>query len=607
MCGIIGIIDKESPTRDKNAQAMSDRLEHRGPDGFGLATFPDCVLGHRRLSIVDIKTGGQPMWNKQKTVAITFNGEIYGYQDIKKKLSYPFETTSDTEVILALYETHGENFLKELPGMFAFAIWDDKEKKLIAGRDRLGEKPFYYAIGTNGEFIFASEIKAVLASGLIKPKLDNESLAHYLKKLYVHPSKTIYENIHVLPPAHMLVYKNGQPIITRYWKMPQTKDSISIEEALPEFKKLLINAVQKELVADVPVGAFLSGGLDSTTIVSIASKLNPNLETFSFGFGGAKNELPFARAAAKLYQTKHHELYDEEESIGDLLVEMAGVYDEPFADSSNIPTYLLSKLTSKHTKVVLSGDGGDELFGGYTWYRSLLEMKETQYSDFPGKLLFMRIIAQIAMRTNLKNKVNIISRTRGFSYQKKFSDVLTAHQASNVYFKDDEVIKLGIKSAPTSVPPSWKPTNTVDDAMKNDLEDYLPGDILVKTDRASMAHGLELRAPFLDIPLVEFAVSLPYRLKISSAEDKIILRRAFATSWPEAIQKRDKAGFGAPVKQWLKRPDVSKLIDDYLNNQNKKIFNYISFSKSRPYVNKGDYQTWVLLVLSIWMEENKLI
>lgn len=609
MCGIIGIIAKSSPEYTDRARAMMRTLKHRGPDADGLVSFDGCMLGHQRLSIVDLKTGAQPMYNASKNIAVTFNGEIYGYKEIKEKMSdYHFLTSSDTEVILGLYETHGENFVKKLPGMFAFAIWDERTRTLVAARDRFGEKPFYYASGKNGEFIFASEIKAILASGLIKPIISRDSIAHYLHKLYVHPAKTIYENVHTLPPAHMLVYKNGKFTISRYWNMPETNKTITMEEAVPRFKRLLEDAVRKQLVADVPVGAFLSGGLDSTTIVSIASKIHPKLKTFAFGYEGTKNELSFAKIAAEKYKTEHRELHDKDHDIDELILKMADIYDEPFADSSNISTYLISKLTRKHATVVLSGDAGDELLGGYYgWYHSLLAMSDKELKSLPGKILFMKILSRISMRMNWKNKANLISKTRGLYYRSIYKNVLEAHKVSNVFFKDTELEKLGFKRKKTEITPSFPESNTVDDAMRQDIEDYMPGDILVKIDRASMANSLELRAPFLDVPFAEFAISLPYRLKIDSKEEKIIMRRAFEDSWPEPIRTRSKLGFGAPVHIWLKKPKMQELIDRYLNDPQKKIFSYVSFVESRKYINRknyADYKVWILLNLSIWMEKH---
>jgi len=606
MCGIIGIVAKNAKVYDGRARDMMTRLSHRGPDGSGLKIFDDCILGHQRLSIIDIAGGIQPMFNTKESTAVVFNGEIYGFKDIKKTLKkYPFKTDSDTEVILALYEDKGESFVKNLDGMFAFGLWDDTKKTLIAARDRFGEKPFYYAFGPLGEFIFASEIKAILASGLVVPILDKSSLAHYLNKLCVHPTKTIYENIHVLPPAHMLVLENGKVNVSRYWEQPKTNDSITIEDAVPEFERLLNKAVQKQLVADVPVGAFLSGGIDSTTIVSIASKFNPHIKTFSFGYEGTKNELYFARLAAEKYHTNHHELHDTDFKIAELLLAMGDIYDEPFADSSNISTYLISKLTKKHASVVLSGDGADELLGGYQgWNRPIMAMTDPHVKNFPGKAVILRLVAQAAIRRNWQKKVAVINKARGLHYRNNFAQAIDAHRTSNVFFKPDEIKDLGIEQDLFSTPPSWKTTNTVDDALRDDVENYMPGDILVKTDRASMANSLELRAPFLDVPFAEFAISLPTRLKMTDTEDKMILRRAYENNWPKLIRTRNKQGFGAPIEIWLNKPEVGELIQEYLRNPKRKIFQYISFRNTQKYVSEKKDKLWILLNLSIWMEKN---
>ena len=604
MCGIIGLIHPQASKYEPSARAMLSCLAHRGPDGDGLHVFNQAILGHRRLSIIDLSTGAQPMFNHDKSVAITFNGEIYGYQDIKKETSYPYQTSSDTEIILALYEKHGKDFTKHLPGMFAFGIWDEKDQSLIASRDRFGEKPFYYAFGKNKEFIFASEIKSILASGLITPEIDPDSIAHYLHKLYVHPTKTIYKNVFTLPPAHSLFYKDGKIDIKRYWNIPTPDSKLTLEQALPEFKRLLRSAVQKQLVADVPVGAFLSGGLDSSTVVSIATEFTKKMKTFAFGYEGTKNELSFAKLAAEKYGTEHYELHDKDHNIADLIVKMADIYDEPFGDSSNISTYLISKLTREHSTVVLSGDGGDELLGGYGWYKPLLTMNEDRAFDGIAKMHLLRIAGRIAMKLNLKNKVNIITEARRLLYKNSFDSVLEAHRASNVYFKEKELSKLLNKGKLELSKPSFALTNTVEDALHDDIEDYMPGDILVKTDRASMANSLELRAPFLDIPFAEFVLSLPHTLKLNTKEDKKILRKAFSTDWPEEIQKRNKLGFGAPINIWLQKDEVKNLVKEYLCDKDKKIYSYISFDASEKYVKKNDYKTWVLLTLSIWLEKH---
>ena len=605
MCGIAGIITKNSLEYKSELGQMIDSLTHRGPDGDGFYFFKDCGLGHRRLSIIDLKTGSQPMLSFDRQKVIIFNGEIYGYKEIKKNLTdYKFQTTSDTEVILALYEKYGDEFINYLPGMFAFALWDNKEKKLICGRDRFGEKPFYYALGKNNEFIFASEIKAILASGLIKPKLNKKSLIHYLKRLYVHPYSTIYENIYVLPPANSLIYQNKKIKISRYWQMPAINNEITLEEGVEEFKRLLYRAVEKQLVADVPVGAFLSGGLDSSTIVAIASQYKENLNTFSFGFGEWINELPYALEIAKKYKTNHIELTPEKADLGELLIKMQEIYDEPFADSSNIPTYLLAKTARQYTKVVLTGDGGDEMLGGYGWYKPFLYQDKTLAASFL-KTKFIWFIAKVLSKLPIPDRNYLLYRHLGAAFKDKFNSIIDAHSSQNIIFSNKEIGEMGINENEKNYPPSWKLTNSLDDTMRLDLENYMPGDILVKTDRASMANGLELRAPFLDVDFASFCISLPYRLKITKERDKYILRQAISDLWTDSIRKRSKQGFGAPVDKWLKNDEsLKKLKRNYLDDPKKKIFNFISYNNTRKISSNNNYKTWTLLVLSLWMESH---
>jgi len=606
MCGIAGIVASESEQYQHPLKQMVNALSHRGPDASGTYFFPTCALGHTRLSIIDLSSGGQPMLSPlTDKIGITFNGEIYGYQSIKASLSdYPFRTTSDTEVILALYERYGDSLLTYLPGMFAFAIWDETRQQLWCARDRFGEKPFYYAFGDHGEFLFASEIKALLASGLVEPVLSREAVTHYLKHLYVHPQQTIYQNIYTLPPASRLCYQVGhQPIVERYWELPTTQHKIELAEATEQFKYLFDQAVAKQLVADVPVGTFLSGGLDSSSVVAMASRHQAKLKTFSFGFEESVSELPFADQVAKKYQTAHTILTDNTTNISDLLITMQEVYDEPFADSSNIPTYLISKLARQHVTVVLTGDGGDELLAGYSsWYKPLLYMQQENHQA----LWFTHLIR---LTNKLLTKANLPpfwrDKTQGRLYQHQYSSVSQAHLNQNQYFTNAELAQfnLPISHKPTSG--SWEATNTVDDAFRMDIQDYMPGDILVKIDRAAMAHGLELRAPFLDVDFASFCISLPFQLKINSEQDKIILRRAFAEAWPSAISTRAKQGFGAPVTRWLKQNSVKALKEQYLNDPRQKIFSLLPFNHTRPIVNKDNYQTWILLVLALWMDKHK--
>lgn len=609
MCGIAGIVAEGATTYQNVADSMVRALAHRGPDDRGICQFDRCALAHARLSIVDLATGHQPMFSPNRQTAVVFNGEIYGYHALRSSLrDYPFQTTSDTEVILALYERHGRRCLDHLPGMFAFAIWDERKHTLFAARDRFGEKPFYYAFGRGGELVFGSEIKAILASGLIDPVIDVTSVAHYLKYLYVHPEKTIYKNVFTLPPAHFLLYADGHLTVERYWDFPKTTNNIGLSDAVERFQHLLSAAVQKQLIADVPVGAFLSGGLDSSTVVAVASEHKRKLRTFSFGFEDAVSELPFANEIAQRYGTDHSELTARNVDIAELLLLMRDIYDEPFADSSNIPTYLISKLARKHLKVVLTGDGADELLGGYGWWYLPLHFMTEAGAARSLELWTVRVIARILERARCRKALAWRWRATGMEASRRFATAIEAHEARPTYFSDAELSDLFVSGYSPDTQRrtySWTPTNTVNDGMMMDLENYMAGDILVKTDRASMANGLELRAPFLDVDLASFCISLPSSLKIRNGQDKYILRKAYGAAWTKTIRARGKQGFGAPVDRWLTRPSVQALKHECLGNAGSKIFSLLRYPEIQKIIQKDNYQTWTLLVLALWMERHE--
>jgi asparagine synthase (glutamine-hydrolysing) len=587
MCGIAGIVAPNGHKYKTIVEKMVKTLHHRGPDAQGFEVKEDYVLGHARLSIVDIATGQQPMKAYHQNHVITFNGEIYGYREIKKKISnYPFKTNSDTEVILALYDKYGSNLTDHLPGIFAFAIYDHQQKKLTCARDRFGEKPFYYAIGNKGEFIFASEIKAILATGLIEPTISKKALNHYLKKLYIHPSETIYQNIHVLPPAHRLVYTNGKIDVTRYWHIPPVDTSIKWSDAIVQIKELFERAVEKQLIADVPVAAFLSGGIDSTSVVYYAKKLNPELKTFSFGFGEFINEIPAAQQTAGLFKTNHTNLYADDFKIDELILEMARIYDEPLADSSTLPSYLISKEARKHVKVVLTGDGGDELLAGYAAiYNNLLYFdRDNGYATY-----YTRQAKELIKYHHLQS-------------------VYKQHLLQNNYFNDNCLSNLtGLKST-HNYEYAFNKNGTLADAMNMDLLDFMPGDILVKTDRASMANGLELRAPFLDVDFASFCIKLPAKYKLERNEKitKWIFKQALNEAIPQHILSLPKQGFQSPIRQWLKSPAIQSLLNDYVFDANNKVYNLISYNEATKHF-KGDIQLWTILTLSIWYNHNFLI
>jgi asparagine synthase (glutamine-hydrolysing) len=593
MCGIAGVIHKEGLDYYTNIEQMNLVQKHRGPDDSGIVKLNGAIFGHTRLSIVDINFGHQPMTCNDKNISITFNGEIYGYKDLKDTLDYSFTTQSDTEVILALYKKYGNEMFSKLKGMFAFGIWNAKNKSLLLGRDRFGEKPLYYAFGRNGELIFASEIKAIIASNLVKPRVSKKVLGHYLQYLYIDPLETIYENIHTVEPGCFLELTNGEVNIQRYYNYPTTQN-ISIDDAADMFKDKFETSVENQLIADVDVGAFLSGGLDSSTIVAVAKKYKTDLKTFSFGFEGSKSELPYARELAIKYNTDHYELFAKDLDVSQMLLKMTEVYDEPFADSSNIPTYLISKLAREHSKVILTGDGADELLGGYGWwYDPLLGVgKPVNYL----KEMTIRVLAKSFFKS-YQSKANRMRSGR------RYDSVMNAHINRHSNFNNYEVGDLLGINYDKDRSFKFEEENTINDALKIDLQEYMAGDILVKTDRASMANSLELRSPFLDVDFASFCISLPASLKITNKEDKYILRQTYQNMWTKSIRSRNKQGFGAPIGQWLKQKSMVALKDEYFK-KNQSIFSFVSFDVAKKYFFKDNYQTWILLVLSIWFDKN---
>ncbi len=605
MCGIAGIVSANARAHEPALRRMVKALSHRGPDGSGVWIRNRCLLGHARLSIVDLVSGAQPMEAPAGDRAVTFNGEIYGFREIRASLEEEgrrFRTTSDTEVLLELHDRDGEHMLRRLPGMFAFALWDERNGRLFAARDRFGEKPFFYARGRGETFVFASEIKAILASGLVDPVLSRAAVARYLQRLYTGPAATIYETVHALPPAHQLVFDSaaGDVRVERYWSLPPPAPPLALDEAAERFRGLLDRAVSRQLVADVPVGAFLSGGLDSTTIVSVARRHAPDLSAVSFGFAGALDELPYARAAAERYGIRSLEVAEIHLDVGERLERLASVYDEPFGDSSAIPTYEICKAGRQHWKVALTGDGGDELLGGYSnWYPALWHF--TRGGGLPREVLW-RLLRSVSRRLRLRRAAaGANRRVAGLSLRRRNDDVRAAHASQLCHLPDETLCVLGLP-VPDPESAASEPTSDVDAALRMDLLDYMPGDILTKVDRASMAHGLELRAPFLDVDLASYVVSLPSHLKVDGRATKRLLRRAYERDWPPAVRAREKQGFAAPVQDWLQRDDVLPLVEWTLRSRTSAIHDLLPYGATQPLVDRGDQATWSLLVLALWLE-----
>lgn len=566
MCGISGIVADSVERYSDSLLAMQNSLLHRGPDEQGRYYFKNCALAHTRLSIVDLMSGQQPLLTPEETATV-FNGEIYGYKDIRYSLGYNFKTRSDTELIPALYDLYGKDCCKHIPGMFSFALWDEKKQVLLCGRDRFGEKPFYYSQTKNGCFVFASELHAILASKMVDEEINLEAISQFLALRYVPETMTIYKNIHVLKPGHSLVFENGIVKTFAYWKMPHEVSAVSsLEEANEEFSFLMKQAVRRCLIADVDVGLLLSGGLDSTTIAAVASK-EAKLHAFAFGMPGERNELPYARDAASKYNLPLVEIQEDSIDFPQELLRISKVYGEPFGDNSAIPTYVLCKHVREHIKVALSGDGGDELLAGYTyWYKPLVES-------------------------------NLGGRMAG-----NWSAFAEQHWKQIRIFSDEEISTLELPAVKRVKLSSVK--GNISDALQMDLLGFLPSDVLRKIDRASMAHGLELRCPFLDKDLAEFLITLPWQFKIDKQADKIVMRSAYQMQWPESIRARKKQGFGAPVYRWLERSDSMPLYSHYLGSKQRKIRELIRDEVLDCHAARFSQKAWLLLVLSIWLEHS---
>jgi asparagine synthase (glutamine-hydrolysing) len=606
MCGIAGLVGN---THEKEyvVSGMLDRIAHRGPDERMVWSATGVILGHVRLSIVDLEYGKQPMTDAFGRYTIVFNGEIYGYPDLKRRYgNYPYKTNSDTELILAMLHEEGPGFVHKLPGMFAFAVWDAHTHTLFCARDRFGEKPFYYFFDPLTEtFGFASEPKAMTKTGLVNCALDLQSLSHYFKRLYVPVNKSIYKHLQVLPPAHCLQFRNGKLETSRYWALPAVNTHIKYGEAKEQLRFLLKKAVREQLVADVPVGAFLSGGVDSSCVVGYASNISDSsLRTFSFGFEGERNELGEAKAHARLFGTRHHEFIESDYHLPDLFLKMQDIYDEPFADSSNIPMYLISKSASEGLKVVLTGDGGDELLGGYSfWYSTLLDARSRidAQQPFLNLLQYLPLHRWGLLPNRTRIKLSALLEQSGLLKNGTF--FAENHKKQNIFFRGDMISRLGLPSAYSDIQ-DFPLVDTIDDAMRLDIQNYMPGDILVKTDRASMANSLELRSPFLNVDLASFCLSLPWHFKLKDGITKFILKDILKEDFPGIHFQKHKLGFGAPVGQWLVKAGMESLKNDLLLDKNNAIYDYIDFQGLANFTRYNNSKTWTAMNFSAWLAAN---
>jgi len=557
MCGIAGFVRSGGARQGDDALlgAMCDAITHRGPDDEGRQIIGGAALGMRRLSIIDVAGGHQPIANETGDVTVVYNGEIYNYQELRARLlkaGHRLTTRSDTETLVHLYEDDGDRLVDSLRGMFGFAIWDTRRQRLLLGRDRLGIKPLYYWERPDG-VAFASELRSFLADPAFKPQLSEEAIALYLSFGYVPDPHCIFTGVRKLPPGHVLSWHREDGIsLRRYWSPLRPETSIDATEATRELRRLLEDAVRCHLESEVPLGAFLSGGIDSSTVVALMARaMDRKVQTFSIGFEEPEyNEAPHAARVAAALGTDHTELIVRPDA--DTLVEdVIRGFDEPFADSSALPMLLVSHLARERVTVALSGDGGDELFGGYTRYADVTGMEP------PAPSPLRRLMRGLALlrAPGATGRAWMLNRARG--WRGRYANTVATPLSSGEGGIATGRAAAYVPQLERVLDPWFErfgSRDLVTQMMLVDLETYLPGDILTKVDRMSMAVSLEARVPILDHLVVEFAMGLPSRLKLQRGTGKLILREAIAGVVPAPVLSRPKQGFAVPLDRWFRGP-----------------------------------------------------
>ncbi|WP_129633113.1 asparagine synthase (glutamine-hydrolyzing) [Candidatus Oscillochloris fontis] len=628
MCGICGILHPD--TRPVNAdllRQMNDQIIHRGPDSDGFFVDGRVGMAMRRLAIIDLSGSSQPIFNEDRSVAIVFNGEIYNYRELRAELllhGHQFATDGDTEVIVHAYEQWGDALLPRLNGMFVFSIWDARQQRLLIARDRMGEKPLYWHQSREHGLVWGSEAKAVLAAPWVERRIDPLALHHYLTLQYTPDPLTIYAGISQLPAAHKLVVEAGHaPRIERWWRLAfEPKIALSDAEAIEQARRLLPAAVERQLVSEVPLGAFLSGGIDSSIIVALmAERTREPVRTFSIGFEERHfSETHYARQVAERYATEHHEFIFRPADLVRVIEGVAAAADEPFADPAALPLYELARQTRRHVTVALSGDGGDETLAGYRRY--VLDGWLRPYTLLPHVVTqrlvpsLAALIPEIWWLPEDRNPITGIKRLGQFA--------AVSHKASLVrwgsYFSQRE--KLGLyteqwRDQLASIDTAdWlavaydqaRARSLLDRTLAADHVTYLAGDLLPKTDRSTMAHSLEARAPFLDAVWVEWTARLPARFKVRGRNTKWLLKAAFGEKLPPQVAARGKQGFGVPVGDWLRNELRSWTEERLLHNPTLEAWlrpeavSELVHEHMSGKVNHGK-KLWALVMLGVWVEQ----
>lgn len=594
MCGITGFTWKDKALLDK----MTCLVEHRGPDDLGDYVAKGISLGHRRLSIIDTsKKGHQPMFNEKKSVAVVFNGEIWNYKKLKALLEskgHTFKSGSDTEVIVHGYEEYGAEICSYLDGMFAFALWDTKKQSLLLARDRQGKKPLYYSVEKKG-IIFSSEIKSLLAH--VKPEINEHCLAQYLTLRFSPHQITMFKNVLKLAPGTYALFSQNRLTIKPYYTLPAftVRNKPDAEKA----DTLISTAVEKRLIADVPLGVFLSGGLDSSALVAYLARFRKNIHTFSATFDSSVDESKYARIIARQFNTAHREIKISSDMLS-YLPEVIYHFDEPLADPAALPTYLLCKEVSKDVKVVLSGEGGDEVFGGYDNFNYIPMLKRIhRIPFFLRKYVASPVVRLFASLHTYPRKQMLFAASEILS---KRSLAESFKEMFYFPFNADERKKLLNGSEMDAFDVLMRSSASIEEAtQKYYFKEWLPNDLLMKADKMAMAHGLEIRTPFLDKDLIDYFTGLPY----AARHKRKLFRQVVSKMLPAKIMRKKKQGFTLPLVEWLGKPEIRARIAPFIARLKKRgIFeeSYLDSLLRDPTAFKNEHKLWVLLNFEIWCE-----
>lgn len=616
MCGIAGFFsDKASHLDNSEIKKVLRKIKHRGPDEFGYYSNKNFSFGIARLKIIDLKTGNQPIFNEKKNLVVVLNGEIYNYLQLKEKLiknGHVFTSESDTEVLIHLYEEYQENMLEHLNGMFAFAIYNIKTGDLFIARDRIGIKPLYY-YHRGGNFAFASELKSLLSLSFIKKNIDPEALMNYFMMEYVPAPLSIFKNIVKLMPGHFLIYKNNKIKIKKYWDVKKYGFYDNFNDSKSKLLSLMSDSVEKRMISDVPLGVFLSGGIDSSTIVHFSKKFCADkLHTFSIGFRDESfDETQYINIIKDRYNTIHHSKTFSMQKIFDLIPTVFSYLDEPFGDASILPTYMLSKFSREKITVALGGDGSDEIFAGYPTYQA--HRFAFYYSKLPSflKNVLYKVINKLPVSLdNFSIDFKLKKFISGIQYDEIIRNIIWLGSfneiETNTLLKNESRDIYNIFDSIRNITSGMDDLNIIEKILYLDMKMYLQNDILVKVDRASMANSLEVRVPFLDHRIVEYAFNMPLHYKLNLFKTKYILKKAITTHIPDKIINRQKKGFGIPVAKWIKE-NFNTIITNILNKKeikNDGILNYLYIQDllDEHISGKKDNRKklWTIIAFQLW-------